>query len=162
MIKPYKFKKLPSKQKQLEIIAYLAAIYNIDVRIRKRMDAGGYHSNWKEREWIQIHEDQKDLLTVFFHELGHSYCFRNHIWLAIHRGASYRGRTKYFTSEVARKKIKTGLKAERYVENWADQEMRKWFPNLRYEYAYYDKGVENWYKNEFLDRYRRLLKRRGK
>ncbi len=72
-----------------------------------------------------ILEDRQRILSVFFHELGHVYCYRHDLWYNYHRDVTHI----------------TGLKAERWVERWAAIEMGKRYPDLTYQSVYFKPKV---------------------
>ncbi len=55
-------------------------------------------------------------IGAILHELGHAYCYKNGIWKKYHRERS----TKV--------DIKTALKAEVWVEKWAENKFKEMFP----------------------------------
>lgn len=59
-----------------------------------------------------------DALSAFFHELGHLHCHANGIYPAFHKS--------YFRSWAeVRAMRRTALRAERFVDRWAEREFRK-------------------------------------
>jgi len=74
---------------------------------------------------------KKKFLNTLFHEIGHLYCYRNDIWKNYHID---KVRLSKKEKELI---VKTGLKAERWIENWAEKEMKKWFPKVSYDKGYY-------------------------
>lgn len=89
---------------------------------------GGACSYWDGTVYItrsKANYDFKKRIHVLFHELGHIYCYENRIWPFYHY---------YKKDEFNRKKyIQTGLKAERWVENWATKEAKKHFPRFKFK-----------------------------
>jgi hypothetical protein len=69
---------------------------------------------------------RKEALSIFFHELGHWYCCCNNLWKNYHypsRGINYD------------KILRIALKAERFVDRWAKNEMAK-YCNLQFDGMY--------------------------
>ena len=73
--------------------------------------------------------DERDLIQTIFHELGHGFCMYHNKWSAYHTIAIYNSKEK-------QSYICTALKAERWVDRWAKNEMEKWFPTLKYKSLY--------------------------
>lgn len=67
------------------------------------------------------------IITCFFHELGHIYCIRHGLWRSFHEMESGKN-----ISKVRR----TALKAELWIDKWAQTEMNKWFPEIGYSGSY--------------------------
>lgn len=81
-----------------------------------------------ENEIIKINSSCKlrqDILSVFFHELGHVICYRKGIW------------SKYHIDTGDREQMmKSALKAERWVDRFAEHELYKYDKRIRYLAAY--------------------------
>ena len=74
------------------------------------------------------------MLSTFFHEIGHLHCWEHKLWKSYHVGRPL----SLLNAEEKKKYIRTALKAERWVDDWAKKEMRKHFPNLPYIASYDD------------------------
>jgi len=69
---------------------------------------------------------REQIISTFFHELGHVYCKRNKLWESYHNPRS-----------VSIQKVRrTALKAELWIDRWAITEMENWFPNIEYTGSY--------------------------
>lgn len=91
-------------------------------------------------------------VRTLFHELGHIHCYENNIWCSYHHSTSLKSLTKYEKGLV----IKTGLKAERWVDNWAAKEMKKYYPKIKYKFVYMDKEkVKKYFHEGYLKQYYR-------
>jgi len=62
-----------------------------------------------------------DKAFLLFHELGHIHCYINGIWKNYHFDLG-----NVLTTEKKNLVIKTGLKAERWIDNWAMNEVKKY------------------------------------
>lgn len=132
-----KLKKLEQHYKPLFNRIY----YN--VHSHKSSYSGQYNVSTKNIT-IALINDERDIIQTFFHELGHGYCIKNGLWKSYH--------IKYINNESERDKyIRTGLKAERWVDRWAEQEMKKYFPNLKYKPYYSEDVWVKWFKTTVLD-----------
>jgi hypothetical protein len=80
---------------------------------------------------------QTNMLKTFFHELGHHHCRTNGIWTAYHSAWD-------LTLKELRSLRYTALKAERWVDRWGEQEMKKWFPRWKYAHSYLKPDVVKW------------------
>lgn len=155
--------KLPRKDKQIRDIKRLAKQYKIRVYWSydpKYMMGSGF---WRSQtDTIHILGTEKDLLSIFFHELGHSFAFRNYIWPGYHGHYFHsRGGTTVYTKKGLVAKIRTGYKAECWVDNWGETEMKKYYPNLKYEKGYHSDWSRRWLNENHLSRYKELLKKKG-
>ena len=73
--------------------------------------------------------DERDLIQTIFHELGHGFCVYHNKWPSYHTLAICNNKEK-------KNYINTALKAERWVDKWAKNEMERWFPTLKYKSLY--------------------------
>lgn len=80
----------------------------------------------------------QDALSVLFHELCHYHCTQERIFTKYH---DFKTDKEYLEST-----IKTGLRAERFVDRLAQKFMRDFFPGIRYLRGYTKFGVEWWKK----------------
>jgi hypothetical protein len=116
----------PIKQKAIDIVE---SKYNVKVSIKK-LDSIAYgESCCTNKRTINISSKVKNInkfVFCLFHEAGHFYCYDNHIYPAYHRCMA----TQFMTQKQKRALILTAWKAEKYVDNWANSEMKKYFPEL--------------------------------
>lgn len=94
--------------------------------------------------------DERELIQTVFHELGHGFCIKYNKWPSYHTLA-------ICDKNEAKRYVNTSLKAERWVDRWAEKEMKKHFPQLKYKALYFTPhGVEfnkkhvSYIKNLFL------------
>ena len=85
-------------------------------------------------------------LTVFFHELGHVYCWKNDVWYSYHHFDGTKEKYRVFAL--------TGFKAEKWVDKWGEKEHKKYFPKLYYCATYRTKEHKKWFKNNILKQYK--------
>ena len=70
---------------------------------------------------INIDRDsvKRNLPFIFFHELGHSHCAKNNIWKMYHD-----------VNNTWKDYKLTALKAEKWIDLWAEKEVNKFFKNV--------------------------------
>lgn len=110
--------------------------YNLD-----KHPYGGCVSRDKPGNIILVSDDNfTKLLSVLFHEIGHVHCYRNNKWTAYHKAEN----VKAFKL--------TALKAERWVDNWAENEFKKYYPDKDYwKSDYSSKESVKWFKDYFKE-----------
>jgi hypothetical protein len=96
----------------------------------------------------KLKKDPDIAVKVVLHEVGHIFCYRNDIW------KNYHINKKRLTRQDKNKIIRIGLKAERWIENWAEKELKKWRPDLVYVKHYYTTEKEKLYKERYLSQFR--------
>ena len=152
-------KTFPSKKDQIRICRQLGKLYKIPVYFssRKEFLGRGYHSILRPgHDRIFIKLTGQDILSTMFHELGHSYCYRNGKWPTYHLcNTEYRNGGFYYSEKDLVGKIRTAYKAECWVDRWARKEMAKYFPNLRYTGGYENNPIaRKWLMDNFLYKYK--------
>lgn len=90
----------------------------------------------------------KTKVQLLFHELGHIHCYKNGIWRSYHFN-----RDKPLTEDQKRLVIRTGLKAERWIDKWASERMME---HLGYagESGYASKKAALLYRKHHLSNFR--------
>lgn len=104
---------------------------------------------WNNSISVNPNQSAIGMLSTFFHEMGHVYCWENSLWKSFHVNKPIEDLNK----KEKRKYISTALKAERWVDNWAKNEMRKHFPHLKYMDGYLSKESGT----EFTKEIRKML-----
>ncbi len=99
---------------------------------------------WNNSISINVNQSGLNMISTFFHEIGHIYCWNNGIWKAYHTGKDIDDLT------ISEKQafIRTALKAERWVDMWGKKEMKKHFPHLKYQDSYITKLDGEHFKKE--------------
>jgi hypothetical protein len=115
--------------------------------------AAGLCSYSKRVIYVSKDGTKQKRINTIFHELGHIYCFDNNLWTRYH----YNKHWDELTVDDAIGVIRTGLKAERWIESWAESEQKKWYPNMKYEVAYYKPHNVKKYREKYLINYYNLL-----
>lgn len=87
---------------------------------------------WNNSISISLRQNSVSMLSTFFHEIGHIYCWDNQLWKSYHIDKPL----FEMTQEEKKRYVRTALKAERWVDNWAKKEMKKHFPKLTYIAGY--------------------------
>jgi hypothetical protein len=93
---------------------------------------GGYRGylDYKNKKLI-VNGDlsKRDLISLVFHELGHLYCYNNKKYKSFHVVGDL--------TEIEKKtRVLTAWKAEKYVDDWGEKEMKKYYPKLKYIKAF--------------------------
>jgi hypothetical protein len=115
------------------VIDFLSKYYNVKVDFVDDCDYGSCYY-WEKRIEISINQTPKQMISTFFHELGHIYCYENSLWVSAH---------STILPESYKTYIRCFLKAERWIDDWAYNECKKWFHRHRYIKTYYNKeGIE--------------------
>lgn len=71
-----------------------------------------------------------ELISCFFHEAGHAWCFKNRKYMAYH-GSKY-PRSRKEKADYRR----VALRAELYADNIGCMLCRAYFPHIKYRFAY--------------------------
>lgn len=115
-------------------VLFLANEYGVSVQFRKnnvpnRLKKWKVDGQAKCRDKLIIlyaeFKTREDMLSCFFHELGHIYCYTNKIWRVYHRDR----RNK-------RSVLLTAFKAENWVDKWAEKMFKQKFPDLKFKRSY--------------------------
>lgn len=106
--------------------------------VKKGSKHSGYAGYFAYTKTIRIYlnkmHNKDHVINAFFHELGHHHCVNNNLWVKYHCGT--------------KKDIKyTWLKAERFIDKWAANEMKIYYPNINYWFLYNDDDCVRWAKN---------------
>lgn len=141
----------------IQEIKKLEEYYEVKVIFEEIDDLGGYIL-YDNPKFIFIGNDYKkkraDLLKVFFHELGHIHCLRTGKWKAYHSSfRSYDDKKNYY-----KKYLRTALKAERWVDNWAYNELKKYDKRVSYDFPYSGKEAQQWFYKSHLNSIKLKLK----
>jgi len=91
----------------------------------------GYYDSFYKKIVVNLlfSKNKQLIINTIFHELGHHYCYQNNKWPTYH----YTKSDKNITKKDIRNFNRTAIKAEKWVDNWAEKEQKKWFPNLPFE-----------------------------
>lgn len=98
---------------------------------------------------IYLHPKLKNNLVlackVLYHEVGHIYCYDNGIWKSYHVKDD-----NNLTKRKLNLLLKTALKAERWVDRWAEKRIKELNPKMKFYKGYQTELVTK--------RFRKLLK----
>lgn len=131
-----------SREQELAIIEQLAYDYQVEVEFTKLDEAGGL---FLAPNTLVIDERSTRPLEVFFHELGHYHCYRNKIFPAYHRSVR---RPKMYSKQAV---LSTAFRAEKWVDQWAERECHKYFPNYEWEGSFRTDADRRWLNNYYQD-----------
>jgi len=126
------FNKVLTKKIAIQLVVELAQDYQVRLHWTKTSNDYGYCRYWCNSISINIHQSPIDIISTFFHEIGHIYCFDNNLWLSYHVNKPL----KELTTIERKLYIKTALRAERWVDRWAKKEMSKHFSTIEYNPGY--------------------------
>jgi len=129
------------KLRYLHEITDLANTYKVHVVFKKLKHNLAQCDGHKIEIDLYKCSSRSEGIGAFFHELGHLHCHKKGIW------KNYHNRNKYYM-------IQTGLKAERWVDRWAERELKKWYPRMKYNSVYNTKYGRDWYHKHYLAQFR--------
>lgn len=138
-------------------IKQLSEFYGVPVKMYRSGNLGGYFSLRNGEPTIFINRKFGNLYSTFFHELGHVYCYEKGLWKAYHAPVKVRNGKMHIPKNLARMKVKTALKAERWVDSWARKEMAFWLPTKPYRTGYDSEDAKEWLENHLLAFYRKFM-----
>ena len=116
------------KRMAIKILRELAREYDVRIHITESYPDCGFARYWKNSITVSRNQSAPNMFSTFFHEMGHIYCWNNSLWKSYHCNKPY----EHLTKKEKKKLIMTALKAERWVDKWAKNEMKKHFPNIKY------------------------------
>lgn len=90
------------------------------VKLNIKSMLGGWYCITENRISINRNAKKQVLPFMFFHELGHSHCCKNNIWKNYHN----------WSSKTWKGYKSTALKAEKWIDSWAETEVNKFFKNV--------------------------------
>lgn len=120
----------------LKFCKELAKEQGIKLFFKKLNECSAFYDD----ETKEIFIDSKGLglntqISAVFHELGHVHCIKNGLWKKYHSDPP---------------DMRTALRAEVWIENWAEKEFKKYFPNGYYgpydRFYRYDETSRNFLK----------------
>lgn len=120
------------KQKAKKLIRRLSKYYGVRVYFSKKMEDSGSSRFWNESLTISENQSKNKMISAFFHECGHVHCWRNGIWKSYHINKP----VVECSDQEKKKVILTALKAERWVDKWAEVQMKEYFPKRKYDQCY--------------------------
>jgi hypothetical protein len=95
-----------------------------------------------------LKHDDKLKAQVLFHELGHIWCYENGIWESYHQ--KYEPRTRREKERF----LRTALKAERWIDRWAEKKVKEIYPDHIYRWGYLNKENVKLFKDKHLTKYK--------
>jgi len=109
-------------------IAKIVESYGVKLTFKKMVHMALYSPSNKEIIINKNFINKRILIPIIFHELGHHHCYENDLFFHYHH-----------EDDIRLAKL-TALKAERYVDKWAANEMKKHGYKMKYPMFYYDKN----------------------
>lgn len=114
------------------IIRSLSKQYKVKTTFSKSIKSRGLSRYWRRSITINSTCAPIEQMSIFFHELGHIFCYDNGLWKNYHL-------EKYPGDMTLEEKLlcyNTALKAERWIDRWAKKEMKKHYPDLTFVLSY--------------------------
>lgn len=118
-----------------KLLQELASEYDVKIRFTESLSGDGEARFWNNSISVSTLQSPRGMLSTFFHEMGHVYCWNNSLWKSYHINKA----VKDFTTQERTNYLKTALRAERWVDRWAKNEMNSHFPDLKYIDGYLSK-----------------------
>ena len=118
-----------------KLLIDLAKEYQVRLHFNIDKTSVGSARYWNNSISVNTNQSALGMLSTFFHEMGHIYCWNNSLWKSFHINKPIEKLTK----NEKRKYILTALKTERWVDNWGKKEMSKHSPHLKYMDGYLSK-----------------------
>lgn len=117
-------------------ISDISKKYNVSIVFQNLTDGVAWYTHTNKTITIdkKYQNKRNKLIPIIFHELGHKYCYERNLFNAYH-----------WENDLG-KILKTGLKAERFVDKWAANEMKINGIRIKYPYFYNDKTCTKWFK----------------
>ena len=143
------------------VIKYLARKYGFRYRLKHLTNYGEWYvgTNLIAIDPYACHDDA-GFISTLLHEIGHMVAYQNKKFYLYHRMGGFTCRTP--TKDIATY-IRTGLKAERYVDRWAEEVCKRDFPSVEYEQSYRtEREVEYFYYDNLRPFIEELAKRKAK
>ena len=91
--------------------------------------------------------NSRNRYTTLFHELGHIYCYKQGLWKKYHIDLEEWKNTKKAIDGI----VKTGFKAEKWVDMWGMNEMKKHYPRKKYHAIYHVPNVKKYYHKYYIN-----------
>jgi len=129
--------------------------YGVTIKVKKLKSNIAGFANVETHEILLSEQLVKnspinEVISVIFHELGHIYCVDHGIFKQYHS----EGKTEKWFKAL----IRTGLRAEMYVDKWAKEQMKYYYPWLKFETTYTSsKRSKEFLMNFFYDSYEDMI-----
>lgn len=145
----------PNKREAKEHILRVASEWNIPIIFTQRKGKwGGYWTG--KKIVISTRSNATFMLQIFYHELGHHYCFLNKKFWVYHNP-----RLRETRANIA-KLMKVALFAELYVDRWGRNRFKEAFPTLAYKLAYTDVADRKYLQDHLRSEYKESLQKFSK
>lgn len=134
----------------------LGRAFGINVEFISLPHNVGYFYYAKSLMVLDKNLNRNTTISVFFHELGHAFCYNEKKYEAFHN----KDKPEVMSTDCLKKLTRTALKAERYVDKIAAKMLKKYYPNLEYNISYHGIGNEIWLKFHLIEHYEELDRRK--
>jgi hypothetical protein len=132
-----------TKKNIRKLLIELSREYDVKIYFNIDYDFGSARY-WNNSISVSYRQSATSMLSTFFHELGHIYCWNNGLWKSFHINKAM----SELTPIEKQKYTRVALKAERWVDGWARKEMKKHFPNIKYVDSYFSEQVTHAFKKQ--------------
>lgn len=127
---------ISKNSKLIKKLRVIAKSYGMRLHTKPQMSCQGEYAHTKRTAWINLSQTEDQLVSTFFHELGHHIDYSNGKFAKF-----YDNRSSLATLRAI------SLRAERHAD-WVGQKLcKKYFPHVRYEKAYRNREDVEWLKD---------------
>lgn len=143
--------------KNLKICKDISKYYEVEIRVDSTLDVAGCCDLETEIIYLNSRIDDKEtLLSTLFHEIGHVVAKRNRRFPFFHNK-----KLDIWNKKQIESYMKVAYRAERYVDQWAEKEFNKWFPDLEFEECYRTDAERKWLLEQFRPWYEKVCREVG-
>lgn len=126
------------KKSTIKQIKDIADSYNVDLKFIRSGGSACTHNTLIEIDLSECNS-LDTFLSLFFHELGHVYCYNKNLYEFYHKENDNRDKYSYMK--------KYGLRAERFVDRLGETLMKLYYPNNKFHKNYdTQEDVKDYYK----------------
>ena len=134
-----------------KLISRIETYYDVTIEIKPKTffnNVNDIGCAFCDEDLIYIRRDMTKNRSLFLcttiHEVCHILCYRQDIFKLYHSSKTYKQMTKKERLIMYR----TGLKAERYVDQMASNEIKIWDKRITYKHDYFNIDVVKMFKDE--------------
>lgn len=131
----------------------IAHSYGVNVRLEMFTDCSGMADYSNGVIYLNLSKDHnktmRHMFSTLFHEIGHCVAYKERKFKAYH----HRKEEHNLTYQDKLAIVRTGLRAEQYVDRWGEREFKKYYPNERYARSYRNKEDRTWFHKHVLKDY---------
>jgi hypothetical protein len=114
------------------LLRSLTRKYGVRLYFNKKTESLGQARFWNRSISVCSEQGPCEMVSVFFHEIGHIHCHDSRKWVGYHNDTPVCN-----MSQVEKRLIvMTAVRAERWIDRWAMAEMAMHFPEMPYTSNY--------------------------